>query len=55
MLTALFANKVHSVMGTFGFDSNGDTTLTSYGLYKVGGDGTSAVRADGHSVGKLSD
>ena len=39
VLSALFANKVHSVIGTFGFDSNGDTTLTSYGLYKVGGDG----------------
>jgi hypothetical protein len=27
------------VIGSFGFDSNGDTTLTSYGLYKVGSDG----------------
>ena len=25
--------------GTYGFDSNGDTTLKSYGLYKVGSDG----------------
>jgi hypothetical protein len=24
------------VLGTYGFDSNGDTTLRSYGLYKVG-------------------
>ncbi len=39
VLTALFTNKVHSVIGTFGFDTNGDTTLTSYGLYKVGSDG----------------
>ncbi len=39
VLSALFANKVHSVIGTFGFDSNGDTTLRAYGLYKVGSDG----------------
>ena len=26
----------HSVLGTYGFDKNGDTTLKSYGLYKVG-------------------
>ena len=24
------------MLGTYGFDQNGDTTLTSYGLYKVG-------------------
>ena len=23
------------MLGTYGFDSNGDTTLKSYGLYKV--------------------
>ncbi len=39
VLAALFANKVHSVIGNFGFDSNGDTTLRAYGLYKVGSDG----------------
>jgi hypothetical protein len=27
------------VLGTYGFNSNGDTTLKSYGLYKVGSDG----------------
>jgi branched-chain amino acid transport system substrate-binding protein len=37
---ALFATKnTDSVLGKFGFDENGDTTLTSYGLYKVGSDG----------------
>jgi branched-chain amino acid transport system substrate-binding protein len=33
---ALFATKDrHSVLGTYSFDKNGDTTLTTYGLYKV--------------------
>jgi branched-chain amino acid transport system substrate-binding protein len=37
---ALFATKDRkSVLGTYGFDENGDTTLTAYGLYKVGSDG----------------
>jgi hypothetical protein len=27
------------VLGTYGFNKNGDTTLKSYGLYKVGSDG----------------
>ncbi len=37
ILHALFSIKDrHSVLGTYGFDSNGDTTLKSYGLYKVG-------------------
>jgi hypothetical protein len=27
------------VLGTYGFDANGDTTLKSYGLYKVGAGG----------------
>ena len=41
MLAALFAIKArHSVLGTYGFDSNGDTTLKTYGLYKVGPDGS---------------
>jgi branched-chain amino acid transport system substrate-binding protein len=40
ILKALFAIKDRkSVLGTYGFDKNGDTTLKSYGLYKVGSDG----------------
>ncbi|HYB46933.1 MAG TPA: branched-chain amino acid ABC transporter substrate-binding protein [Streptosporangiaceae bacterium] len=40
VLAALFATKsTQSVLGTFGFDANGDTTLKSYGLYKVGSNG----------------
>jgi branched-chain amino acid transport system substrate-binding protein len=40
VLKALFATKSrNSVLGTYGFDANGDTTLKSYGLYKVGPDG----------------
>ena len=40
MLKALFATKDRqSVLGTYGFDANGDTTLKSYGLYKVGSNG----------------
>jgi branched-chain amino acid transport system substrate-binding protein len=36
VLNALFATKArNSVLGTYGFDKNGDTTLTAYGLYKV--------------------
>jgi hypothetical protein len=27
------------VLGNYGFDKNGDTTLKSYGLYKVDKDG----------------
>jgi branched-chain amino acid transport system substrate-binding protein len=41
VLNALFATKArNSVLGTYGFDANGDTTLKSYGLYKVGAGGT---------------
>jgi branched-chain amino acid transport system substrate-binding protein len=37
VLKALFATKArNSPLGTYGFDKNGDTTLKSYGLYKVG-------------------
>ena len=37
VLSALFATTDrHSVLGTYGFDHNGDTTLRSFGLYKVG-------------------
>jgi branched-chain amino acid transport system substrate-binding protein len=40
VLAALFATTSrNSVLGTYGFDKNGDTTLKSYGLYKVGSDG----------------
>jgi ABC-type branched-subunit amino acid transport system substrate-binding protein len=40
VLKALFAIKNRpSVLGNYGFDKNGDTTLKSYGLYKVGSDG----------------
>jgi branched-chain amino acid transport system substrate-binding protein len=43
VLKALFAIKSRSsVLGTYGFDKNGDTTLTKYGLYKVGSDGNPA-------------
>jgi branched-chain amino acid transport system substrate-binding protein len=38
VLKALFATTARSsVLGTYGFDKNGDTTLKSYGLYKVSG------------------
>jgi branched-chain amino acid transport system substrate-binding protein len=38
---ALFAIRSrNSVLGTYGFDANGDTTLKAYGLYKVGSDGS---------------
>ena len=37
---ALFATTARqSVLGTYGFNKNGDTTLKSYGLYKVGSNG----------------
>jgi len=40
VVAALFATKdYHGTIGTYGFDANGDTTLKSYGLYKVGSDG----------------
>jgi branched-chain amino acid transport system substrate-binding protein len=40
---ALFAIRNRSsVLGTYGFDANGDTTLKAYGLYKVGSDGKPA-------------
>ena len=38
VIKALFATTAtDSVLGTFGFDKNGDTTLKSYGVYKVSG------------------
>jgi branched-chain amino acid transport system substrate-binding protein len=40
VLKALFATTSRkSVLGTYGFDKNGDTTLKSYGLYKVNSSG----------------
>ena len=40
VLSALFATTDrHSVLGTYGFDHNGDTTLRSFGLYRVGRSG----------------
>ena len=40
VLKALFATtNRNSVLGTYGFDKNGDTTLKSYGLYKVDSSG----------------
>jgi branched-chain amino acid transport system substrate-binding protein len=40
VVKALFATKdTRSVLGTFGFNQFGDTTLKSYGIYKVGPDG----------------
>ena len=40
VLKALFATTARSsVLGTYGFDKNGDTTLKAYGLYKVGSNG----------------
>ena len=40
VLAQLFKTKDRdSVLGTYSIDENGDTTLTDYGLYKVGSDG----------------
>jgi branched-chain amino acid transport system substrate-binding protein len=40
VINALFATtNYQGAIGTYGFDKNGDTTLKSYGLYKVGPDG----------------
>jgi branched-chain amino acid transport system substrate-binding protein len=40
VLRALFSTTDHhSVLGTYGFDKYGDTTLRSYGLYRVGPNG----------------
>jgi branched-chain amino acid transport system substrate-binding protein len=40
VLSALFSTTDrHSVLGTYGFDENGDTTLWALGLYKVGASG----------------
>ena len=43
VLAQLFKTKDRdSVLGTYSIDENGDTTLTDYGLYKVGDDGDPA-------------
>lgn len=40
VLAALFATKNRaSVLGNYSFDKNGDTSITDYGLYKVGPSG----------------
>jgi len=40
VLNALFNTKDrHSVLGAYSIDANGDTTLKTYGLYKVGSSG----------------
>jgi branched-chain amino acid transport system substrate-binding protein len=40
VLSGLFSTTDrHSVLGSYGFDKNGDTTLRSFGLYKVGRNG----------------
>jgi branched-chain amino acid transport system substrate-binding protein len=41
VLQAIMATKDRqSVLGKYSFDKNGDTTLTNYGVYKVGPDGS---------------
>jgi branched-chain amino acid transport system substrate-binding protein len=35
ILAALFANTHNSVLGTYQFDPDGDTTLSDYGVYRV--------------------
>ncbi len=41
------------MLGTYSFDKNGDTSLTDYGLYKVGPDGNPTF-AHGHQGRRLS-
>jgi branched-chain amino acid transport system substrate-binding protein len=46
VLSQLFKTKDRqSVLGTYSIDQNGDTTLTDYGLYKVGSDGNPTYEA----------
>jgi branched-chain amino acid transport system substrate-binding protein len=52
VLQALFDTQDReSVLGTYSFDENGDTTLTDYGIYEVGPDGNpsfaQAITAEG--------
>jgi branched-chain amino acid transport system substrate-binding protein len=45
-LTQLFKTKNRqSVLGAYSIDKNGDTSLTDYGLYKVGSDGNPTYEA----------
>lgn len=45
-LEKLLATKDReSVLGTYSFDQNGDTTLTDYGLYEVGSDGNPTYKS----------
>ena len=45
-LAQLFKTKDRdSVLGTYSIDANGDTSLTDYGLYKVGDDGDPAYES----------
>jgi branched-chain amino acid transport system substrate-binding protein len=45
-LAQLFKTKDRqSVLGTYSIDKNGDTSLTDYGLYKVGSDGNPTYEA----------
>jgi branched-chain amino acid transport system substrate-binding protein len=45
-LAQLFKTKDRqSVLGTYSIDQNGDTSLTDYGLYKVGSDGNPTYEA----------
>jgi branched-chain amino acid transport system substrate-binding protein len=45
-LTQLFKTQNRdSVLGTYSIDKNGDTSLTDYGLYKVGSDGDPTYEA----------
>jgi len=49
---ALFNTKDRSsVLGTYSIDKNGDTTLTDYGLYKVGSDGNPVYSSTIKSAG----
>lgn len=51
-LKALLATKDrNSVLGTYSFDENGDTTLTDYGLYNVGPDGNPTYESTIKSAG----
>ena len=50
VLKALFATTARqSVLGVYGFDKNGDTTLKSYGLYKVGFQRRARLLQDAHT------
>lgn len=45
--SALFAIRDrHSLIGTYGFDRNGDSTARSYGLYRVGRNGVPTLEAE---------